>query len=272
MQELQTSTTMTEQITKELCNGVTSDPAVWHCLLFVCPVVVSTGSFSLPFILLCPGFTAWRYTHTFLYSYTLCKSCTRREGRGCVSVCVSVPSWPARSKLWRTFQSIFDDCLHTGCVCVPFYGCECTCCMCLFIGTAGVKGCSDWISHSLLLCIFVSWGQCGDLPTHDVLNWCSAQDGVSKTLIDHLIFLVANYWPITILHDGLYNVLETTDDRLDTFSQWAEPIFFSSSLKKQSEPVFGNGRQWQDLLLPPKVESRTGPAHAVLIKVQSLIH
>lgn len=35
MQELQTSTTMTEQINKALSNGVTSDPAVWQGLLFV---------------------------------------------------------------------------------------------------------------------------------------------------------------------------------------------------------------------------------------------
>lgn len=35
MQELQTSTMMTEQINKALSNGVTSDPAVWQGLLFV---------------------------------------------------------------------------------------------------------------------------------------------------------------------------------------------------------------------------------------------
>lgn len=204
MQELQTSTTMTEQINKALSNGVTSDPAVWQGLLFVwflllflCPL------FCCVLVLLLEDI----HTLSFIHIHSAKPVPGERAGVVCLCVCLL-------GLLDLNYEGHFNLYLMTAStrVCVPFYGCECTRCIRVFIGTAGVKGCSDWPSHSLLLCIFVWWGQCGDLPTRDVLNWCSTHDGVSKTLTEHLIFLVANYWAVTILHDGLYNVLETTDD------------------------------------------------------------
>lgn len=91
---------------------------------------------------------------------------THRE-RGqwkCVFVCVcAMPAVPCRCKLWRTFESIFDDCILlrkafgsdgcSGCVSVCMY------CVCLFIGIEGVKGCCYWISHHcciVFLCCEVS--------------------------------------------------------------------------------------------------------------------
>lgn len=151
--------------------------------------------FSFLFILLCPSFPSWWRTHSPVHTcsiHTLAYSTYTERGQWkCMCVCVCVPAVPCTCKLWRTFESIFDDCLllrnqafsrarwlQPLCVCVSvchFMFMWVCVCMCLFIGIEGVKGCCYGISHPLLLCISVSWGQHGDFSLHAVLKWSSFQ-------------------------------------------------------------------------------------------------